>query len=98
MWTAFLASCLAQAAPPADEVKTPKPPPAKLSPDLAPPVRLQAAPLLNGSAHLHPAARVDARVERQLEILAARTEIRHPDRCVGRPQHEVVPALARRVR
>ena len=41
MWTAFLASCLAQAAPPADEVKTPKPPPAKQAADLTPPIRLQ---------------------------------------------------------
>src|SRR5262245_19550134 len=43
MLTAFLAACLGQVAPPAEAEEKALKPPAKLSPELAPPIRLQAA-------------------------------------------------------
>jgi hypothetical protein len=62
----------------------------------------QAPTLDDASGYLEPAAGVDPRIERQLDvvalILAARAQVRHPQRGVGRAEHEIVPALRRSIR
>src|SRR5262245_55347547 len=60
-----------------------------VSRDLEP---LQPASLLDDAADLEPAAGVNASIERQIEAFALRAGTAHPDRGIGRANHEIPPA------
>ena len=59
---------------------------------------LQSAALLQRAGDFEPAPGVDPRVEREVEVAAARLDAGHPDRCIDGAQHEIVRLLAGRVR
>ena len=55
-------------------------------------------PVLHDAGDFEPASGVEPGVEREVEALALRLRAADPDGRVGRAQHEIVPALAGRIR